>query len=202
MWGLICGFVTGCVAIQPPTPLPGATTQTPSTEEATITSTGTVVRGTTLDILLAPDLAFRLIPYGEDWEIWVGDPAQPEANYSQPLTPPLRGVNDRQIEGWHFRNADNSGPNLPGDQNVNAPQAIRRFCFARDPASFAQAISWAEARRDGTLAPAEAFSFVTSPGVLTITGLTLGNLVEGERAWIERMDYEVRLDLATPCMPF
>lgn len=41
------------------------------------------------------------------------------------LTPPLGGVpNPRDIFGWHFRNADNTGPNQ-GD--VNAPQALRAF---------------------------------------------------------------------------
>ncbi|MEQ8651678.1 MAG: hypothetical protein RIC87_04375 [Kiloniellales bacterium] len=44
------------------------------------------------------------------------------------LTPPLGGVpNPRDIFGWHFRNADNTGPNL-GD--VNAPQALRAFVIA------------------------------------------------------------------------
>lgn len=41
------------------------------------------------------------------------------------MTPPLRGApNPRDIFGWHFRNAENTGPNT-GD--VNAPQALRAF---------------------------------------------------------------------------
>lgn len=44
------------------------------------------------------------------------------------LTPPLRGIpNPRDIEGWHFRNATNTGPNV-GD--VNAPQLLRAFVIS------------------------------------------------------------------------
>lgn len=44
------------------------------------------------------------------------------------LTPPLRGApNPRDIVGWHFRNADNTGPNQ-GD--VNAPQTMRAFVIS------------------------------------------------------------------------
>ncbi len=44
------------------------------------------------------------------------------------LTPPLGGVpNPRDIFGWHFRNAANTGPNQ-GD--VNAPQALRAFVIS------------------------------------------------------------------------
>ncbi|MBI1394234.1 MAG: hypothetical protein GC152_16005 [Alphaproteobacteria bacterium] len=41
------------------------------------------------------------------------------------LTPPHGGApNPRDIEGWHFRNADNTAPN---DGSVNAPQSLRAF---------------------------------------------------------------------------
>lgn len=43
------------------------------------------------------------------------------------VTPPFRsGVNHRDIEGWHFRNADNSDSN---DGSMNAPQDLRLFVF-------------------------------------------------------------------------
>ncbi len=45
------------------------------------------------------------------------------------ITPPFHGPNPREIYGWHFRNADNTGKNT-GD--VNAPQLLRLFQF--DPA--------------------------------------------------------------------
>ena len=44
------------------------------------------------------------------------------------LTPPWHFVpNPREIDGWHFRNAGNSGPN---DGSVNAPQRLREFIFS------------------------------------------------------------------------
>lgn len=52
------------------------------------------------------------------------------------LTPPFHFVpNPREIEGWHFRNADNTGPNEPGEKNVNAPGAVRRFIFSPEVGS-------------------------------------------------------------------
>jgi hypothetical protein len=47
------------------------------------------------------------------------------------LTPPFHFVpNPRDVEGWHFRNADNTGPNAPGEKNVNAPGEAREFIFS------------------------------------------------------------------------
>jgi hypothetical protein len=44
------------------------------------------------------------------------------------ITPPFRfGANHRDIEGWHFRNADNTASN---DGSVNAPQKDRVFVFS------------------------------------------------------------------------
>jgi hypothetical protein len=36
-------------------------------------------------------------------------------------------VNPRDIDGWHFRNANNTGPN---DGSVNAPSGRREFIFS------------------------------------------------------------------------
>lgn len=40
---------------------------------------------------------------------------------------PRFSVSSRDLEGWHFRNAVNNGPNTGG---INAPQQVRRFSFA------------------------------------------------------------------------
>lgn len=86
---------------------------------------GAVARGEAFVHRFAHDGAayeFRLAPVSHGWQIWVSDPAQPDLNFVAVATPPFRGINPARIEGWHFRNADNSGPNEPGDKNVNAPQ--------------------------------------------------------------------------------
>jgi len=43
------------------------------------------------------------------------------------LSPPLRFQRTVDIQGWHFRNADNTGPN---DGTVNFPQEQREFIFS------------------------------------------------------------------------
>ncbi len=43
------------------------------------------------------------------------------------VTPPFRGPNPRDIEGWHFRNASNTAAN---DGSVNAPRELRIFQFS------------------------------------------------------------------------
>jgi hypothetical protein len=69
----------------------------------------------------------RLAPIQFGWQLEVGAKLQGDDDYSR-LTPPLHGVpNPRQIEGWHFRNADNTGPN---DGSVNAPRQLRQFIFS------------------------------------------------------------------------
>jgi len=66
------------------------------------------------------EFVFRLEPRPCEWEIVVREKGG-EENIAR-LTPPLHGVpNPRAIEGWHFRNTDNTGPNEAGAKNVNAP---------------------------------------------------------------------------------
>lgn len=43
------------------------------------------------------------------------------------MTPPLRGPNATDIQGSHFRNADNTGPNRG---ELNLPGKVRRFIFS------------------------------------------------------------------------
>jgi hypothetical protein len=152
----------------------------------------------------SPALVFQLIPYQEDWEIWIGKSIEPDPlqNFSAPVTPPFSGINPRRIEGWHFRNAGNSGPNSAGENNVNAPQEIRHFCFVTSEADFQRA---GQALAAGLPALAKVVAggdFLIHKGTLTITDLTLGNLVAGRRAWIEKMSLTVTLHLDQPCNLF
>jgi hypothetical protein len=110
---------------------------------------------------------FTLEPMQYGWTI---DIAQGLHHHLANLTPPRHSVpNPIDIEGWHFRNAANSGPNT-GD--VNAPDEHRQFFFSPKFGtcmSAPEAASQSEfeaATRDGT-------------GALEITDLTLGNLKAG-----------------------
>ncbi len=71
-----------------------------------------------------PNWTFALLPAAKGYEIKLFDEAGRDLSA---MTPPLHGSpNPRELYGWHFRNADNSGSNQ-GD--VNAPQELRLFLF-------------------------------------------------------------------------
>ncbi len=77
---------------------------------------------------IGPGWTFMLRPVAHGWDLELHD--QAGVDLSQ-LTPPLHSdVNPRQIYGWHFRNAANTGAN---EGDVNAPQLERRFGFAATP---------------------------------------------------------------------
>lgn len=146
---------------------------------------------------------FRLVPTGGGWTIWIGDPAHRDHNYVAAATPPFRGINPAVVEGWHFRNSDNTGPNAPGQTNVNAPQKERRFFFARDEAGYQEAQEALEillrpdGRPESEIRNAELRLTMVprGEGTLWIDALELGNLTPGERAHIQRMAFRVRLQL-------
>ena len=71
-------------------------------------------------------MMFSLKPIDKGWIIGVNERNQPEFDIAR-LTLPLHGPNPRFIEGWHFRNSSNTGPN---DGSVNVPQESREFIFS------------------------------------------------------------------------
>lgn len=172
--------------------------------DGTVTLSGTVARGEAFARPLSDGLGFRLVPDAHGWTIWIGDPAHPEANYAAVATPPFRGPNPIHIAGWHFRNADNTGPNAPGPKNLNVPQRVRAFAFVRDRPSFRAAKAalgvtlWPGAHgADEVAAALEVHAgLAKGAGRLEITALELGNLLAGARAWIERMDFRLSIEAA------
>lgn len=191
--------------VLPAVPRPAAAAQC-AADANEITIDGSVNRGGTFARPLPNGLAFQLRPVLRGWLIWIGDPARPEDNYAAVATPPFHGPNPTLIQGWHFRNADNTGPNAPGPKNVNAPQHSRHFRFVPDKARFDEAMeALGVALWPGDRSPAEASAagaayraIETAEGRLRITELELGNLVPAERAWIERMGFTLRLCLLSP----
>ena len=173
-----------------------------SLRQATLESA--VTRGSRVTHALPGNLEFRLQPLDYGWIIWIGDPAHAEENFAAIATPPFHGLNPLLIEGWHFRNSDNTGPNAPGPKNVNAPQRTRRFRFVPDNAGFDRAMeslavaSWPVDRSTAEISAArEAYaSTPKAEGKLDVVTLELGNLVAGERAWIELMGFTLSL-----CLP-
>jgi len=147
---------------------------------------GEVKMGETFEKPFGPGFYFRLVPDPCGWLITLRDERRSE-DLSR-LTPPFHFVpNPREIEGWHFRNADNSGPNEPGEKNVNAPGLIREFIFSPE---VGRTIHYPPKPEE--IEKIKHFG----RGELRILDYKLGDLVPGKRARFEWMRFEV--DLSWP----
>jgi hypothetical protein len=88
---------------------------------------GAVSRGDVFSRTTPGGWLLRLSPGPEGWFLQVTTKDRELEDLSR-LTPPWHFVpNPREIEGWHFRNSDNMGPN---EGSVNAPQELREFIFS------------------------------------------------------------------------
>lgn len=89
---------------------------------------GEVASGDSVLVVTPGGWILRLRPGHEGgWFLEVSQPGRESEDLSR-LTPPWHFVpNAREIEGWHFRNKDNTARN---DGSVNAPQAMREFIFS------------------------------------------------------------------------
>lgn len=89
--------------------------------------TGAIERGHEFTRTTRAGWVLRLVPNPEGWFLEVTIVGRELEDLSR-LTPPWHFVpNPREIAGWHFRNAANTGPN---DGSVNAPQELREFIFS------------------------------------------------------------------------
>ena len=161
------------------TPTP-ETNPTPSHQ--IVTFSGMVQRGENFAFPFSDRFTFELVPIDYGWHIAIRDADLPNEDLAR-LTPPFHFVpNPRFIEGWHFRNQDNTGPN---EGSVNAPQRERDFIFSPKVGRSIQYPPTAEqvaiVEDDGR-------------GLLQIMALELGNLEPGQKAHIESMEFEVRLE--------
>ena len=87
---------------------------------------GEVRAGEAFERPFGPGLVLRLEPTPLGWLITMRETGRDEDLAR--LTPPLHFVpNPRELEGWHFRNAANTGPN---EGDVNAPGETRAFIFS------------------------------------------------------------------------
>lgn len=170
---------------------------------APLSFSGQVFRGQTFEQEIGNDLTFRLAYFegdGEGWNIWVGDKAQPDYDFASVVTFPFRGRNNLGIYGWDFRNSDNSGPN----ELEYIPQERRSFRFVLDETNYQMyddllnTLLWQYNHSEEDVQYARD-TMMTGPGietgVLTITHIELGNLIVGERAWIDYMEFQVELYL-------
>ena len=118
---------------------PNSKNTTAARPPGTIRFTGAISKGQTFDKQIGPRLFFRLLPAELGWTISIGSQTGAEKNFYAVVTPPYRGINAIDIEGWHFRNAGNTGPNEPGPKNVNAPREVREFYFVLNDSDYRKA---------------------------------------------------------------
>ena len=178
-----------------------ATPATSTAQPPTVSFAGEVARGQAFARGLPGGLAFRLRPDRRGWIIWIGNPDRAAQSYCVVATPPFRGINPLVVHGWHFRNADNTGPNVAGPKNVNAPQHVRQFRFVLTAGDYRaanealDALLWSAKQASADLARARntLARIEKGHGMLRLETLALGNLVPGKRAWIERMTFAVEL---------
>lgn len=148
---------------------------------------GKVIAGQTFEATLG-EFIFRLTPTPEGWLIGVF-----EKNGSEDLsrlTPPWHGLpNPREVEGWQFRNADNTGPN---EGSVNAPGEIRDFIFSPEVGKTIEYRGSATSAEDVTRVSA------FGRGRLEIIDYGLSEPLAGERARFLWIRFSVCLSWPTP----
>jgi len=174
----------------------------------TITFSGEVTKDQRFEKQIIENLYFCLIPQELGWAVFIGNKADTENNFAGVVTPPYHGINPLSIEGWHFRNADNSGPNEAGEKNINAPQELRQFNFVLNGRDYQQAfdclqkILWPYSYSPEEVAKAEVLqqSIRMAEGSLTIKEMELNNLVITQQAGMDYMKFDVELHLP-PDMP-
>jgi len=131
---------------------------------------------------------FVLQPIDHGWMINILD-ERGDHDISRITTPWNFVPNHRAIEGWHFRNSDNTGANAAGPKNVNAPQEVRNFIFSPE---VGRTIDGPNATRKPT---SEEIQHVGEfgRGTLTIVEYRLNNLTPEKRAGFTWMKFNVEL---------
>ncbi|MEM9233548.1 MAG: hypothetical protein AAGA69_04830 [Pseudomonadota bacterium] len=132
---------------------------------------------------------FALVKAENGWSLrlYEGEPVGDAVDLTS-MTPPLRGApNPRDIFGWHFRNADNTGPN---EGDVNAPQHMRAFVISPSLAG------------TGGYRPPEGGEPQPSPrdgiGWLKVLDFGLAGLEPGQRARMNYLKFDACLSWPRP----
>ncbi len=161
----------------------GACSHQPGRQQ--ITFKGEVRVGERFEHPFGERFLFVLEPSEFGWLVAVYERGRPEDLTR--LTPPFHFVpNPTEIEGWHFRNQDNTGSN---DGSVNAPQGEREFIFSSE---VGRSIAGPAAHSQPTPEEVECVrSF--GRGALYIDQLKLSPPERGHRATILEMRFHVAI---------
>jgi hypothetical protein len=132
--------------------------------------------------------SLRLAPIEHGWSVEIRERGRDE-NLAR-LTPPWHFVpNPRDLEGWHFRNADNTAPN---DGSVNAPGEVREFYFSPEVGRTLE--------YSGSATPPEVVDSVRAYGTgqLRVTSFVLTAPRSGERASFQSITFQACLVWRAP----
>jgi hypothetical protein len=171
----------------------------------TIRVHGEVHRAEKFEEEIGRGLVFRLAPSEFGWDIEVG-PKDSTDNYMDCVNEPLHGITPFQIEGWLFRNDDNTAPRKPSEMLTPGIGEKREFQFVLTAADEAKSCadlekmehSWDENAAEPMTASRLFGVLAGGDGSVTITHMTLGNLKPGAQAWIESMQFEATFAFRTP----
>jgi len=163
---------------------------------------GEIKKGERFNHKISKDLIFELLPIEYGWIISIRNKNQIE-NYCGIATPPFHGINSLYIEGWHFRNTDNSGPNEAGEKNINAPQEIREFNFVLDQEGYEKTAALLNtilhsgniSSKKITEAETEFGSIKKGNGKLEILEMKFENMKLNEKAAFAYMKFSVELNI-------
>jgi hypothetical protein len=179
--------------------------QPQSSPELSIRLQGEVHRSEKFEQEIGRRLVFRLVPDEFGWSIQVG-PKNGTDDYMDCVNGPLHGITPYQIEGWLFRNDDNTAARKPFELLTPAVGERREFQFvltAADEARSCADLDRAEHSHDQKVTERIAATnligaYAGGDGSVTITSMTLGNLKPGAQAWIESMRFEATFSFRTP----
>ena len=166
---------------------------------------GEVHRSEKFEQEIGRGLVFRLVPGEYGWNIEVG-PQDATDDYMDCVNGPLHGITPYQIEGWLFRNDDNTAPRKPSELMTPGIGEKREFQFVLTAADEAKSCADLEKmeyiydeKAPERIAATNRFgAYAGGDGSLTITSMTLGNLRPGGQAWIESMRFEAIFSFRTP----
>ena len=157
---------------------------------------GSLKAGETFSHPLPDNMVFMLKPSDKGWQIMVKEQTPTcirdcvdDACYNTArITLPLHGVNATDIEGWHFRNADNTAAN---DGSVNAPTIERDFTYALRCADDVAIMDSYMCTMSGDRNCADITQLKVGQGTLTIGSYQLTPFAKGQQAAITSMSFTV-----------
>jgi hypothetical protein len=165
---------------------------------------GDVRRSKKFEAEIGQGLVFRLVPGEYGWTVEVG-PKDSNDDYMDCVNGPHHGITLYHIEGWQFRNDDNTALLKASELKTPGVGEKREFQFvltSTDESKACAELEKMESKPDERLAGIATTNrfdtYAGGNGSLIITSMTLGNLKPGSHAWIETMSFDAIFSFRSP----